>query len=683
MLQRKFALIKRKLDSYSIDDLTDVSLGTPTNGEVLVWNGTAFVPGDHGDLAGVADDDHPQYGQVGATETISAVWTFSATPVFSAGATFSGGTVDLTSATISGLSSDDLSDVASIGMLDENETVTGAWSLPGTTTIDSITATNLVDKSASESISGAWTYSGVQTFNNIATLGTNAANPTLKYDVTTGYTGDIQLTYNSTLTALVRWEPTTNTLDFYDRDPSPVVTASFDFDTGDLTLAGDLNLTGTDVQAVFDEHSSAPGTPSTGTVSLYAKADGLLYSKDDAGTETLVSGGSGGASPLTTKGDLFTYDTADQRLPVGSDGQVLAANSATSTGLNWITNSPTLPLTTKGDILGYDTGNARVPIGTDGYVLTADSTQSLGLKWAAAAGSSDPLALAESATPSPSAGDINIHNKDFGDFGMPNAVNEWGDQFLLMPVFAGMMSPLGMHGWSSLNASGSQSPINCIDGFINDMGTTAVTNPSSTSGSTPTTNWHTQSWFSSSLNTWVGWHYDSEDGGVFFNATLPALEGTFFHEKFYIDGTGTFDSTCRLFFGFYASQADLTGTADPSSFTNMFGIAKDGGDTNVQFMHNDGTSTATKVDLGFAFTQANAYEIILYSPPGGTVIFYWMYDIDGDALKASGSVTTDLPANDVMLYPFSAHNIGGTGVGGSLSHRVPCAVWGQPGRNHQ
>jgi hypothetical protein len=40
------------------------------------------------------------------------------------------------------------------------------------------------------------------------------------------------------------------------------------------------------------------------------------------------------------------------------------------------------PLTTKGDILGYSTLNARVPIGTDGQVLTADSTQTLGLKWA-------------------------------------------------------------------------------------------------------------------------------------------------------------------------------------------------------------------------------------------------------------------------------------------------------------
>jgi hypothetical protein len=40
--------------------------------------------------------------------------------------------------------------------------------------------------------------------------------------------------------------------------------------------------------------AAAPATPATGKVILYAKVDGLLYSKDDAGTETLVSGGAGG-----------------------------------------------------------------------------------------------------------------------------------------------------------------------------------------------------------------------------------------------------------------------------------------------------------------------------------------------------------------------------------------------------
>jgi len=38
-------------------------------------------------------------------------------------------------------------------------------------------------------------------------------------------------------------------------------------------------------------------------------------------------------SPLTAKGDLFTYSTAPARLAVGNNGESLVADSSTSTGL--------------------------------------------------------------------------------------------------------------------------------------------------------------------------------------------------------------------------------------------------------------------------------------------------------------------------------------------------------------
>jgi hypothetical protein len=49
-----------------------------------------------------------------------------------------------------------------------------------------------------------------------------------------------------------------------------------------------------------------------------------------------ADGASGTPSPLTTKGDIYTFSTVDARLPVGTNGKVLSANSAMSTGLEWI-----------------------------------------------------------------------------------------------------------------------------------------------------------------------------------------------------------------------------------------------------------------------------------------------------------------------------------------------------------
>jgi hypothetical protein len=48
-------------------------------------------------------------------------------------------------------------------------------------------------------------------------------------------------------------------------------------------------------------------------------------------------------------------------------------------------NASNPPLTTKGDLYGFSTVPARVPVGTNGQVLTADSTATNGVAWATAA----------------------------------------------------------------------------------------------------------------------------------------------------------------------------------------------------------------------------------------------------------------------------------------------------------
>lgn len=141
--------------------------------------------------------------------------------------------------------------------------------------------------------------------------------------------------------------------------------------------------------ARFLSGTTIPASASEYARSFFYKTDTeVLYyygAEDGAGDWTPVAASDPFASLITAKGDIVagTGAGAADNLAVGTNGQRLIANSGTTTGLSWASDSTNTTVDAKGDILAGTADNTlgRLAVGANNAVLIANSVQPEGLQW--------------------------------------------------------------------------------------------------------------------------------------------------------------------------------------------------------------------------------------------------------------------------------------------------------------
>lgn len=122
------------------------------------------------------------------------------------------------------------------------------------------------------------------------------------------------------------------------------------------------------IASVMLAESAAPASPASGFFQVYAKTDGKLYCKNDAGTEVCLSDTVATDPIWDAKGDLSVGTGANtaQKLTAGANSTLLMAESGETTGLKWLLTQ-FCKATKSGDTSANDATWTTVPLDTETY----------------------------------------------------------------------------------------------------------------------------------------------------------------------------------------------------------------------------------------------------------------------------------------------------------------------------
>lgn len=121
--------------------------------------------------------------------------------------------------------------------------------------------------------------------------------------------------------------------------------------------------------------------------------------------------------------------------------------------------------------------------------------------------------------------------------------------------------------------------------------------------------------------------------------------GFYFSMKFGIDASVTH---LIYFFGLNTGSA-ITSNTNPSTLINIIGVGKDTNDTNMQLMYNDGSGTATKVDLGVSIGITSIFCLRIFCLPNDSNIYVSVEDLGAGTVLIDTTLTSDIPSSTTFM----------------------------------
>lgn len=155
--------------------------------------------------------------------------------------------------------------------------------------------------------------------------------------------------------------------------------------------------------------------------------------------------------------------------------------------------------------------------------------------------------------------------------------------------------------------------------------------------------------------------------GLHSNVLQATIAGNNMMMEFWVapDRDAAAVANARWFVGIHNSASVLP-NGNPSALTNMFGVGMDSGDSEVYLMHNDGSGTATKIELtGFdpAWLQTGIYiRLITHANTNERRWFVTRFNTIDASETYTGDISTNLPDTAEIYSPHIWRNNGSTAL---------------------